>query len=907
MPEPTLPNEERPGEPLEERVEDVPEGEASSLEMLEDGAAIATIEDSEEEATETGEFYDNIVDLFDEPFLDDLANRLLEDIDRDKKSREKRDEQYAEAIKRTGLGKEAPGGATFDGASKVVHPMLAQAAIDFASRAVKELLPPNGPVRMFVPGKDPSSERLQKAERKKDYMNWQFLVQMPEFRSEMEQLLTQLPLGGSQYLRLTPDYSKRRRRPCPLYVPIDAVSIPFAASNFYTAERQTFHETMTEFEFQERVKDGMYRAVDGIPSTLKSRGFTIASSRSYSSLAPQPTKAEAATQKIEGKEESGENRDGLKIVHECSCYMEFEEKDTLSDGVAPYLIAIDEPSKKIVSIVRNWEQDDEDYERMQWIIEFAFLPWRGAYSVGLGQFIGSLSGAATGALRALLDSALIANMPTLAKIKGTNVIGQSKSMNPLEIIEIEGSKAGTKDIRELLMQIPFPGPAPVLMELLSFLVDSGQSAIHIAMEKLSEGNKEMPVGTTLALIEEGMRVMAAIHLRLYHSMEYVIRVLHRIDRMYATEDEMLNDIGEVLAHREDFEGPLDCVPVADPEVFSDVQRIAQAQIVADRALAVPDLYELRETELMLLEKAKIPNRERLLKQVPKPVEMNQVNENLAMTLGRPVAAFPEQDHLGHLQVLLDFLTSPMLGQLPVIAPTFIPAALQHMKEHIVYWYVNEFYSQVRDAAESDDEGMDTIMAERDPEVRKELDKTLAVASKRIVARATELFKQLPPIIQQAQQILAQFAPPSEMPMDPNKMAAVEAKKQGDQLRSQTEDKKIQARSQEKIIDLQARREERGAVSEVEFAKLSVGERQAAIKAAQADAQQANEIAARLEELARSERAEDERAAAKIASDELRNTQDNATAIRIAAAEIEEKGETALSTGAGIDPSGEKSR
>jgi len=237
----------------------------------------------------------------------------------------------------------------------------------------------------------------------------------------------------------------------------------------------------------------------------------------------------------------------------------------------------------------------------------------------------------------------------------------------------------------------------------------------------------------------------------------------------------------------------------------------------------------------------------------------------------------------------------------------LPAALQHMKEHIAYWYVNEFYVQVRDAAEVDDDGMEMVMSERDVEVRKELDQTLAAASNKIVAGATKVFTRYPAIIQQAQQLLAQFQPPSEVPVDPNKMAAVEEKRESAQLKAQTTREQTQARGQEKVIDLQARREERGAVNEVEFAKLSAGERKSALEEAQENARQAAEIAARLEELAQRERAEDERAAAKIASDELRNTQDNATAIRIAAAEIEEKGETALSTGSGINPQGDKGR
>lgn len=905
----SVPEDEVMGEVVELPEEDVP------VEETDDGGAIIRVAE-EEEAEEIGEFYDNIVEKFPDHELESLSSRLLEEIERDKKSRTQRDDQYTESIKRTGLGKEAPGGANFEGASKVVHPMLTEACVDFAARAVKELMPPNGPVKTYIPGKQISSDRLEKAERKKEYMNWQFTAQMPEFWSELEQLLTQLPLGGSMYLRLTPDYSKRKRRPVPLFVPLDYVSIPFAASNYYTAERQTYHESVTRFEFEARVREGMYREI-GEP---------------VSGQIPDPTKAQAASQKVEGKEDDSYNQDGIRIVHEVSCYEELEDEY----GLAPYLISIDEPSRKIVSIIRNWEQDDEDFERMQWMVEFQFIPWRGAYAVGLGQMIGSLSGAATGALRALLDSAHINNIPTMARLKGAGFSGQSQQVNATEIIDIEGGVAGEADIRKLLMPLPFNQPSPVLFELLGFLVNAGKGIIHTAFEKLAEGRTDLPVGTTLALIEEGMRVMSAIHLRLFRSMSYLIRVLHRINRMYLTEEELQNDVGEVLAHRSDFEDPLDVVPVADPEIFSDVQRIAQLQIVADRAAQMPQVYNVRAVEQRLLERTKIPNPEELLIPEPKPQEMNQVNENAAMVLGQPVTAFPEQDHLGHLQVLLDFMTSPVLGQLPVIAPSFLPAALEHIKEHLAYWYVSEFYQYIQKEMKLDEEGVAVVMGEHDSETRMELDRFLAVASTDVVGEAGKLFSSLPPIIQNAQQILQQFQP-GGMPIDPNKMADIEAKKEIAQFReqgaAQREQTKSEARLQEKVVDIQARQqtEERKLQSEaedreaetemheeglrsreeIEFAKLSASEREELLRVAAEEERAAAEKAARLRELLAREQAADRRAHADRQSKERQNTQDNLTALQIAAAEIESGEKVGVSTGTGVsknpNPSGGSKR
>ena len=827
-----------------------------------DGGAIVRME--EDGVEKTYEFYDNIIDNFDDSELTTLATTLQDAIKRDKESRKKRDKEYAEAIKRTGLGKEAPGGAEFTGASRAVHPMLTESSVDYSARAIKELMPPDGPVKSYIPGEHVSPERLQKADRVKAYMNWQFLKQMKEFRPELEQLLPQLALSGSQYIRLTPDWSKRKTRPVPMYVPQDQVYIPYSASNFYTAQRQTYAEPITKIEFEARVKDGMYRDISPL----------------VSSQLPEETDAQKATDKVEGKEDNDfYNEDGVRVVFEISCFLDLEE-----DGTNPYLISLDEATNKIVAVIRNWEQEDEYYERMQWIVEFGFIPWRGAYSIGLGQMIGSLSGAATGALRALLDSAHVNNIPTAIRLKGANFPGQTKTeIQATQIAELDGGIAGD-DIRKLLMPLPFNPPSPVLFQLLGFCVDAGKGVVRTTFKQLSEQNPNMPVGTTLAMIEEGMQVMSAIHLRSYHSMTMVIEILYRINKMYLTDDEVTDELGELLAYRDDFQGPMDVVPTADPQVFSDVQRLAQLQIVADRAQQLPELYNQRMVEKRLLERTKIPNPDELLIPEEVPENQNAVNENAAMSLGRPVAAFPDQEHLAHLQVHIDYLMSVEFGQSPVIAPVFMPAVLEHIKEHMILWYVNSNYELLMDATETDDEGIREIMADQSPEARKELSKTLASASSMVFDRSAEIFKSMPQIIQQTQQALQQFQPEQpQMPVDPNQMAEIERRKADDAKKDET-----------KRLELQQE-------GEIEFAKLSADEREQAVQAAQDEAIEAQKRAARLEELMLTERAEDERIATKLASDERRNTQDNLTALQITAAELEAGNKSNLTTGTGINP------
>jgi len=802
-----------------------------------DGGAVVTLDEDDNEPSERG-FYDNLVDTLDQQQLQDIASQFLKLIEYDKECRKPRDEQYTEAIQRTGLGKEAPGGATFPGASRAVHPMLMKASIDFGSRTIAELFPSNGPVKDFIPGQ-PTAEQSRKAKRKVSYMNWQCIKQMPELRMVLEQAVSQLPLGGSQYLGLK--YDQKRKRPVPSFIPIDDVYIPFAADSFYTAERLTVVEHITEMEFKARVKAGIYRDSAG--------GFVT-------SMLPEQSKAAQASDKVEGKQSNWYNEDGLRDIYHVMCFLDVEDYEE-----QPYLIDICSVSHEVLSVVRNWEPDEEweegiteidRQEPMYWIIDLGFIPWRGPYHIGLGQLIGSLSGAATGALRALLDSAHIQNFPALAKLKGANFSGQSTELNTTSITEIEGGVGADADIRKLLMAIPYNQTSPVLLNLLSFVVQEGSEVVRTILDRLGDVSTNAPVGTTLAMIEQAMKVFNAIHLRLVGSMSRFIQVLQRINRLYLTDADIKKQCGRQLAFAKDFDNPEDVIPTADPEIFSDVQRWGQVQLVAQRAQGNP-LYDPRKVEEMILSRARIPDATSLLVKEAKPDEMNAVNENLAMVMGRPVAAFPEQDHLGHIQVLLDFLGSPMFGQSSLIAPGFIPAALNHLRDHMVMWYVD---ANVRALEESTKTSIKTLMKTKDPDTRIEMDKTLASISPDVIAAAMRVFEKIPAAIQKAQEVLQQLAPPPPPPMDPS-TAALQAKQMD----------------------------------------VSIAEKKAQLEAQKVT--QNNQINMQKEQL--KQEAEDRRTKAEIDAKMIMNREDNMTALTIAQGEMDSGERVALSTGTGINP------
>lgn len=827
-------------------------GQQNDVEDTEDGGALVTINDK----TPPGqtEFYANLAESMPSWELSNLGTNLSELIEKDKEARKRRDEQYEEGLRRTGLGDDAPGGASFTGASKVVHPMLTQACVDFSARAMKEVFPPDGPAKEKIVG-DPTLEKVEKAKRITRYLNWQMTTQMPEFRAELEQLMTQLPLGGGQYLKITWDPNKKR--PVPMFVPIDDVYLPFAASNYYTSERKTHVQYLTRIEYQKRVDSGMYLDVD-----LR-----------VDPTPPDESSAQKANDKIEGRASDGYNTDGLRAVFECYVLMDIDN----DDGLAPYIISIDKNTQRVLSIYRNWEEDDETKQEMYWMVEFPFVPWRGAYPIGMIHMIGGLSAAATGALRALLDSAHINNFPGLLKLKsGTG--GQTDRVDPTEVKEIEGS-FGQDDIRKMLMPMPYNPPSPVLFSLLGFLVDASQQVVRTTFEELADNNANTPVGTTLARLEQGMMVFSAIHARMHDAMARVLNLLFRLNKTYLEETEVIDETGELLVKRSDFEGPMNVVPVSDPNIFSEAQRFAQVQAVMQRAQAMPQLYDLRKVEEMFLQRLKIPQGKDLLLPKQQPLELNAVNENIAATMKRPIVAFPEQDHLAHLQVHLDFITNPMFGGNKIIGMQAVPFLLDHLKEHMVLWYANQIFEEASDAAQVD---IGELQKDASTEEKKALDRMLAATSQIVNKQAQETFSEIPAIIQQTIEMLQQMQPPPQMPPDPRvevMKQQIEMQAQKDQADAQFKQQKAKTDAELKQAEMQLRSQERQMTLQQQIEKL------------QAELQR--------EQLRQS--AEDQRTRAEIDARLAMNESDNQTAKQLAALEIASGNRVGVSTGTGINP------
>jgi hypothetical protein len=821
--------------------DDMPEGETVQLEDVdnevedtEDGGAIIREKNEVDYATKLAHFA-NIVDEVDQDLLKTAISDLVEKIGNDKEAREKRDKQYEEGLRRTGLGDDAPGGAQFTGANKVVHPMLVEACVDFSARFMKEVFPPNGPVKSKILGEKDKS-KIQKAQRKADFMNWQTTEQMVEFRGELEQLSTQLPLGGGQYMKFM--WNPLHRRPCAEFIAIDDVYLPFAATNFYTAERKTHVQYITKFEYQRRVKSGMYIDVDlGMPED------------------PEFSKSTQANDKIEGRKDLSYNEDGLRTIFEVYTYLDF------GDGPEPYILSIDKTTNLGLGLYRNWEPDDERQLELDWIVEFPFVPWRGAYPIGLTHMIGGLSGAATGALRALLDSAHIQNVPTLLKLKG-GPGGQTLNVQPTEVVEMEGG-ALIDDVRKLAMPLPFNGPSPTLFSLLGFLVEAGKGVVQTSFEKLSDQNPNQPVGTTMALIEQGMVVFSSIHSRLHGSMARCFKILHRINSAYLTVEDVEAQAAGLEIDPSDFDGPMDVIPVSDPAIFSETQRFAQTQAIMQRAQAVPQMYDARKVEEMFLRNMKVPANE-VLQPLPGSEDMDPVSENVAAAMGRPVYVLPSQDHMAHLMTHIPFLKSPLFGSNPAIAKTFLYPIATHLRDHLLNYYLVEAHNAV-DKAQREE----LIQEEAEDQV-----KVILEVQKFIEQQLGSFAQELAQLDQAAQQ----FKPQPPMPPDRSMEVA--------QLNAQVQGQIAQQRGQIDQAKLQIEQQKMQSQQQLEAAKLQAQ-------------QQANFEKMQAEQMR--QEAENQRTAADLETRERMNTADNDTAKLLAAAEMATGEKVAVSTGTGINP------
>lgn len=832
----------------------------------EDGSV--DIPDLEPVVDQDSDFLVNLAEVFPDDILVGLSSELTEQVERDKESRKKRDQQYEEGLRRTGLGEDAPGGAEFDGASRVVHPVLAESCVDFSSRAIKELFPPAGPVKSWIIG-DQSAKKLEKTQRKVRFMNWQLTTQISEYRSELEQLLTQLPMGGSQYQKFWRD--DRKKRTCCEFVPIDEMFLPFAATDFYTAARVTHRQLITRAEFRRRVRSGLYRDV------------FVTQADQY----PEESLAQQANDKIEGREEDGYNEDGLRAILEIYCWQEIEEDNITKGDYAPYIITIDEDSEKVLSIYRNWKEGDESFEKLDWFVEWKFIPWRGAYAIGLPHLIGGLSAALTGSLRALLDSAHINNAPTMLKLKSGRVVGQNTQVNVTQVCDIEGP-SNIDDIRKLAMAMPFNPPSPVLSELMDKLYGLAKGVVATAEDQIGNVGDRTPVGTTMALIEQGSNTYSAIHARLHESQKKALAIVHRLNSIYLDEENYIEDLGEVIVSREDFLGTMDVLPVSDPNIFSEAQRFAQNQALMQMAQQDAQNQAVQWNQLAvrrrILKQMRIDNIDELLPEIKDPVTSDILTENTQGLKGLPLKASAEQDHMAHIQGHLAFAASPLQLNNPLVPPQAVSGFLAHVEEHIQMYTADVTYQIAQQL--------------RPTMVGANEDQVFAVATQQAMAIVMQQLQMTLQQVAQIQQALQQRMPPPQLP--PEVQASLQIAQMDTQRKTQYDQGMLQLKGQEMAqkvqgdaarmqIEGQTAAAESQAAQQLEFAQFQAERQDKAFEQQLQSARQQFEQA--MQQMAEESRNTIENLKQEV--ELLKNREDNRTRLEINAQDNSVKSRTNL--------------
>ena len=688
--------------------------------------------DSVEEKEST--FDQNLAEDIDAKELKVVATDLISYYETDKEARsewEYRYKQGLETLDPQGGQEEEEDQRASRGLSTVVHPMIAEAATQFNARAIAELYPSGGPVKAVIVG-DPNEELEEQAKRVKDYMNYQITQEMPEYFTDLDQMLFQLPLIGHTFKKVWWDANLDRQ--CSQFVKAEDFVVSPESKDLYTSIRYTHVIRMPRNDFNKYVEANFY-----LPSKYMSED--IDPSGDYAS-------------DIEGVDPyNSEAKDEVMTLLEMHCYISFDgidDADSTEDDDKvhlPYVVTIDYDAQKIVAVRRNWNEADERKKRRDWFVSYKFLPGIGFYGFGLFHMIGGLGKAATGSLRALLDSAAFANMQGGFKLKG-RVTGGELQINPGEFADLD---ATVDDVNKAIMPLPFKEPSQTLFNLMNAITDIGRRFANTADLNVGDVNPNAPVGSTVALIEQGSKSFSAIHKRLHYSQGQEFKLLAKLNAEYLPAEMNFAQSGvDTIIYAKDFDSRIDIIPISDPNIFSSAQRIAQAQAVLQMSQAAPQLHDQYEAYKRMYEAIRIPNIDEILKAPEQAVRLDPIDENMSVMYGKPIRAFPEQDHDSHIAVHMQFLSDPSLGGNPG-ARAMQPLLIAHIAEHIALLYRQRMQSGINME-------MPPLPNLKDPKFKFEdvdpaLDMAISQRAAQVVAQAPQMeaIKPLLSMMQQQQQ------------------------------------------------------------------------------------------------------------------------------------------------------------
>jgi hypothetical protein len=645
---------------IEQVVEDTVETPAGETEVIEneDGSVDIDFDPSQLMQGAAADHNANLANFLEENILGRMGSELYQNYQDYKNSRKDWETAYKQGLDLLGFKYEQRT-EPFQGASGATHPVLAEAVTQFQALAYKELLPADGPVRTQILGK-PTPEKEQQSKRVKDFMNYQIMDQMKEYEPEFDTMLFHLPLAGSSFKKVY--YDEIQARAVSKFVPADELVVPYSANSLDEAEAIVHVLKISENELRKQQVAGFYRDIELQPGDDKE------------------TEIEKKERELEGISKT--NYEDIFTILEYHVNLDiegFEDMgvDGLPTGIKlPYIVTLEEGSREILSIKRNWEANDLKKNKVQYFVHFRFLPGLGFYGFGLIHMIGGLSRTATSALRQLLDAGTLSNLPAGFKQRGIRIRDDAQAIQPGEFRDVDAPGGNIKDS---FMMLPFKEPSQTLLGLMGIVVQGAQRFASIADLQVGDGNQQAAVGTTVALLERGSRTMSAIHKRIYAALKQEFKLLARVFKLYLPQEYPYDVVGaERVIKQSDFDDRVDILPVADPNIFSQTQRISLAQTEMQLAASNPAIHNQYEVYRNMYEALGVKDIDKILIRPQPPQPKDPALEHIDSLAGKPFQAFPGQDHRAHMTAHLNFMATNMARNAPVVMASLEKNCFEHI-------------------------------------------------------------------------------------------------------------------------------------------------------------------------------------------------------------------------------------
>ena len=709
----SIPGEEEITEAIETSVE-AQEQAPGPVEVTEqDDGSVEVDFDPNAASPEGGdEHYANLAEFLPDEVLDELGSDLTGKYNDYNASRKDWEQSYTKGLDLLGF-KYDMRTEPFQGASGATHPVLAEAVTQFQALAYKELLPANGPVRTQVVGA-PNQQKAQQAERVKDYMNYELMEKMSDYEPEFDSMLFYLPLAGSAFKKVY--YDELEQRAMSKFVPADDLIVPYSATSLEDAEAVIHRVKMSKNDLRKQQIGGFYLDIE-----LGTPGY-------------EENDVEKKERELEGQRKSKD--DDIYTLLECHVNLDLEGFEHTDDqgepsGIKiPYIVTVELATRKVLSIRRNYEIGDPKKSKIDYFVHFKFLPGLGFYGFGLIHMIGGLSRTATAALRQLLDAGTLSNLPAGFKMRGIRIRDDAQSIQPGEFRDVDAPGGNLKDS---FMMLPFKEPSPTLLQLMGIVVQAGQRFASIADLQVGDGNQQAAVGTTVALLERGSRTMSAIHKRIYSALKQEFKLLARVFKLYLPPEYPYDVVGgQRMIKQQDFDDRVDILPVADPNIFSQTQRISLAQTELQLAVANPQMHNMYQAYRNMYEALGVKDIDTLLVKPPQPAPIDPALENIMAMAGKPFQAFPGQDHRAHITAHLNFMATNMARNNPMVMAALEKNCMEHISLMAQEQIELEFKNEIPQLAQMQQ------MAQQNPQIQMQM----MMLQQRIEARKAILIAEM---------------------------------------------------------------------------------------------------------------------------------------------------------------------